>query len=122
MVPFRRWPWTTARAFRPLSEIQTEFTYCVPVSALHFIPPCSPITAKSIPVGDDWLHEPKLTATACRLPPPTVFSRCSCTESGSLLVPCINREWKGPNQSVSGQYYLTAPPPLTAAIGRTAIR
>jgi ATP-dependent DNA ligase len=27
---------------------------------LAFIRPCSPITAKNIPAGDGWLHEPKL--------------------------------------------------------------
>src|SRR5215471_3775507 len=108
MVPFRRWPWTTARAFGPLSEIQTEFTYCVRVSALHFIPPLQP-------------HNGQEHSRRRRLPPPTVFSRCSCTESGSLFFPSINRKWKDPNQSVSGQYFLTAPPPLTAAIGRSAI-
>jgi bifunctional non-homologous end joining protein LigD len=27
---------------------------------LRFIQPCSPVTAKSVPTGDDWLHEPKL--------------------------------------------------------------
>jgi bifunctional non-homologous end joining protein LigD len=26
----------------------------------QFIQPCNPITAKSVPAGDDWLHEPKL--------------------------------------------------------------
>ena len=30
------------------------------VSAFRFIPPCSPITAKVVPAGDEWLHEPKL--------------------------------------------------------------
>jgi len=30
------------------------------VSAFRFIQPCTPVTAKSVPVGDDWLHEPKL--------------------------------------------------------------
>ena len=28
--------------------------------SFRFIEPCSPVTAKSIPAGDDWLHEPKL--------------------------------------------------------------
>jgi len=28
--------------------------------SLRFIVPCSPVTAKSVLVGDDWLHEPKL--------------------------------------------------------------
>ena len=27
---------------------------------LRFIPPCSPIRAKTVPAGDAWLHEPKL--------------------------------------------------------------
>jgi bifunctional non-homologous end joining protein LigD len=27
---------------------------------LRFIPPCSPVTAKNVPAGDGWLHEPKL--------------------------------------------------------------
>jgi bifunctional non-homologous end joining protein LigD len=27
---------------------------------IRFIRPCSPITAKSVPAGDAWLHEPKL--------------------------------------------------------------
>jgi bifunctional non-homologous end joining protein LigD len=31
----------------------------VPAS-LNFIQPCSSVTAKSVPAGDDWLHEPKL--------------------------------------------------------------
>jgi ATP-dependent DNA ligase len=26
----------------------------------QFIQPCNPVTAKSVPAGDDWLHEPKL--------------------------------------------------------------
>ena len=30
------------------------------MSEFRFIPPCSPVTAKSVPAGDDWLHEPKL--------------------------------------------------------------
>ena len=30
------------------------------VSEFRFIPPCSPVTAKIVPTGDDWLHEPKL--------------------------------------------------------------
>jgi bifunctional non-homologous end joining protein LigD len=30
------------------------------VSEFSFIPPCSPVTAKSVPAGDGWLHEPKL--------------------------------------------------------------
>ena len=30
------------------------------VSEFRFIPPCRPIPAKAVPVGDDWLHEPKL--------------------------------------------------------------
>src|SRR5215468_11298000 len=30
------------------------------VSAFRFIQPCSPVSAKSVPAGDDWLHEPKL--------------------------------------------------------------
>jgi bifunctional non-homologous end joining protein LigD len=30
------------------------------VSEFRFIQPCSPATAKSVPTGDDWLHEPKL--------------------------------------------------------------
>jgi len=30
------------------------------VSEFRFIQPCSPVTAKSVPDGDDWLHEPKL--------------------------------------------------------------
>jgi len=29
------------------------------VSAFRFIPPCSPVTAKSVPAGDGWLHEVK---------------------------------------------------------------
>jgi len=29
------------------------------VSEFRFIQPCSPVTAKSVPDGDDWLHEPK---------------------------------------------------------------
>ena len=31
----------------------------MPVSAFQFIPPCSPIPAKAVPVGDGWLHEVK---------------------------------------------------------------
>ena len=27
---------------------------------LRFIPPCSPVTAKNVPAGDGWQHEPKL--------------------------------------------------------------
>jgi ATP-dependent DNA ligase len=35
--------------------------FCNNVSAaLHFIRPCSPISAKSVPAGEAWLHEPKL--------------------------------------------------------------
>jgi bifunctional non-homologous end joining protein LigD len=30
------------------------------VSEFRFIPPCSPVTAKNVPAGDGWLHEPKL--------------------------------------------------------------
>jgi bifunctional non-homologous end joining protein LigD len=30
------------------------------ITSLRFIHPCSPVTAKSVPAGDDWLHEPKL--------------------------------------------------------------
>ena len=26
----------------------------------HFVRPCLPISAKSAPIGDAWLHEPKL--------------------------------------------------------------
>src|SRR5262249_14754866 len=29
------------------------------VSEFRFIPPCSPIRAKEVPAGDDWLHEVK---------------------------------------------------------------
>jgi len=29
------------------------------VTAFRFIPPCSPIRAKEVPAGDDWLHEVK---------------------------------------------------------------
>jgi bifunctional non-homologous end joining protein LigD len=29
-------------------------------ASLRFIQPCSPVTAKSVPTGDAWLHEPKL--------------------------------------------------------------
>jgi hypothetical protein len=29
------------------------------VSAFRFIPPCSPVTAKSVPTGDGWMHEVK---------------------------------------------------------------
>ena len=27
---------------------------------MQFIRPCTPVTAKSVPAGDGWLHEPKL--------------------------------------------------------------
>jgi hypothetical protein len=30
------------------------------VSEFRFIQPCNPISAKQVPAGDDWLHEPKL--------------------------------------------------------------
>ena len=30
------------------------------MSAFRFIQPCSPVTAKSVPAGDGWVHEPKL--------------------------------------------------------------
>jgi bifunctional non-homologous end joining protein LigD len=30
------------------------------MSEFRFIPPCSPVTAKSVPAGEAWLHEPKL--------------------------------------------------------------
>jgi bifunctional non-homologous end joining protein LigD len=30
------------------------------IASLCFIQPCRPVTAKSVPAGDDWLHEPKL--------------------------------------------------------------
>jgi len=30
------------------------------VSEFSFIQPCNPVTAKTVPAGDDWLHEPKL--------------------------------------------------------------
>ena len=30
------------------------------MSEFHFITPCNPVTAKTVPAGDDWLHEPKL--------------------------------------------------------------
>jgi len=29
-------------------------------ASLHFIQPCNPISAKQVPAGDGWLHEPKL--------------------------------------------------------------
>src|SRR5215469_10499629 len=58
MVPFRRWPWTTARAFDPLSEIQPEI-HAASVSEFLFIQPCSPIRAKTVPAGDGWVHEVK---------------------------------------------------------------
>jgi len=29
-------------------------------ASLRFIKPCSPVTAKSVPAGDGWIHEPKL--------------------------------------------------------------
>src|SRR5262245_58609936 len=29
------------------------------MASLHFIPPCIPVTAKSVPTGDGWLHEVK---------------------------------------------------------------
>jgi bifunctional non-homologous end joining protein LigD len=29
------------------------------VTAFRFIQPCSPIRAKEVPAGDDWLHEVK---------------------------------------------------------------
>jgi ATP-dependent DNA ligase len=29
-------------------------------ASLHFIHPCNPISAKDVPAGDNWLHEPKL--------------------------------------------------------------
>jgi hypothetical protein len=28
--------------------------------SLQFIQPCNPVTTKSVPTGDAWLHEPKL--------------------------------------------------------------
>ena len=30
------------------------------VTAFRFIQPCSPVTARSVPAGDAWIHEPKL--------------------------------------------------------------
>jgi bifunctional non-homologous end joining protein LigD len=30
------------------------------MSEFHFTQPCSPVTAKTVPAGDDWLHETKL--------------------------------------------------------------
>jgi ATP-dependent DNA ligase len=32
----------------------------VPPTPLRFIAPCNPTTAKTVPTGDAWLHEPKL--------------------------------------------------------------
>jgi hypothetical protein len=32
------------------------------VTAFHFIPPCSPIRGKEVPVGEGWLHEQNSTA------------------------------------------------------------
>src|SRR5215813_11378669 len=42
----------------------TQFSFCVRPSTtrgqnLRFIPPCSPVPAKAVPAGDDWLHEVK---------------------------------------------------------------
>jgi len=28
-------------------------------ASLRFIPPCCPVTAKSVPIGDGWVHEAK---------------------------------------------------------------
>jgi ATP-dependent DNA ligase len=30
------------------------------VGVLRFVQPCSPVTVKSVPAGEVWLHEPKL--------------------------------------------------------------
>jgi bifunctional non-homologous end joining protein LigD len=29
------------------------------ITSIRFIPPCSPVTAKTVPTGDGWLHEVK---------------------------------------------------------------
>ena len=34
-------------------------TRCRAVPEFHFIEPCSPVSAKAIPRGPDWLHEVK---------------------------------------------------------------
>jgi ATP-dependent DNA ligase len=40
-------------------ELGRRNVYVLSVT-LSFIRPCSPTTAKSLPAGDAWLHEPKL--------------------------------------------------------------
>jgi hypothetical protein len=46
--------WTTDQASGPVRpKFQGDVFF-------QFIQPCNPVTAKSVPAGDDWLHEPKL--------------------------------------------------------------
>jgi bifunctional non-homologous end joining protein LigD len=40
--------------------VSVAYILRVSASLLKFIRPCVPLTAKAIPRGDDWLHEPKL--------------------------------------------------------------
>ena len=49
--PSPAWPWSTRSAGSP-----TTLAMYRP----HFVRPCRPISARSAPVGDAWLHEPKL--------------------------------------------------------------
>ena len=52
-------------------------THNVSVTAsLHFIQPCSPVTAKSVPAGDGWLHEIELDGYRLQAAKDGLFTCC----------------------------------------------